>query len=247
MMNLDSLALQKIHQKYPLVVGQKSVKQSLSELALLSKMDWNLIEAAFESDSLSRAQTFNEMRFLLIKNLELEQLGEMARGSQLKIHKPQWKKNWPLDSVDIWSDVDSLSTHDLIKLQRIVAWNPHHAEVDTISYLLAQQLQENRKYKSALLVFQAILEQFPNSSVAHRAAFLKAYVFYEYLKKDREAMAAFEFMLSNYPNNELSDDAEVLLKDLKSGRKHLKNIMNNLGKRKATDKKTIKQGESSDI
>ena len=63
-------------------------------------------------------------------------------------------------------------------------------------------------------LFDNILTTYPNNEKTPTALFLKAFVYEDQMKDYDKAREFYTLFLEKYPNNELSDDAEVSLKNL---------------------------------
>lgn len=207
------------------------MRTDLNILNLLTQDDWQRYQSAHLLDSLDTLKIYRKWKFQLVSDFEKSQLGVIAKDRRLVVHEDFFKVNWPLDSNSLLPSNKEFP-NSKTRLERLYLWQDNHQKSDSIAYLYAQVLQDEKKWDQALFVLQKILKNHPNSAMAYRAAFLKGYIFYEYTREDQKATRAFEEMLAKYPKNELSDDAEVLLKDLKSDRKHLKKLMNSLGQDK---------------
>jgi len=93
------------------------------------------------------------------------------------------------------------------------------------SYELANIYQELGMYDVAVSEYKVIMELWPNDSDAYKAYFMQGFVLSEYEKKDSLALIIFEEMLKKFPNSELSDDAKIMVDNIKSGGKVLEDLI----------------------
>ena len=85
-------------------------------------------------------------------------------------------------------------------------------------YSQAQKFEISAEYNKALETYQIILDNYKSSSNNYKAVFMIGYINYEYLKDNQRAIAAFDKLIADYPNSDLSDDAAVLRDSAKSGK-----------------------------
>ena len=95
----------------------------------------------------------------------------------------------------------------------------------TVSYELANIYQELGSYTMAVDEYRFIAGVWPQDPNAYKAYFMQGFVLSEYEKKDSLALLVFEEMLSKYPNSELSEDAKILVDNIKSGGKVLEDLI----------------------
>jgi len=106
---------------------------------------------------------------------------------------------------------------------------------------LGQVLMEEKKFDRAASEFKGVYTVFPKYKDAYKAMFMEGFIYYEHIKDDAKAQKVLEEMLKKYPGTDLSDDAEALVNDLKSGRTLMQKI---LEKAAAQSEKTMKEMES---
>jgi hypothetical protein len=95
----------------------------------------------------------------------------------------------------------------------------------TISYELASIYQDIGQYDAAVNEYKVIIGLWGNEPDAYKAYFMQGFVLSEYEKKDSLALLAFEEMLKKFPNSELSEDAKVMVNNIKSGGKVLEELI----------------------
>jgi tetratricopeptide (TPR) repeat protein len=93
------------------------------------------------------------------------------------------------------------------------------------SYELANIYQELGSYGVAVNEYKVITELWPNEPDVYKAYFMQGFVLSEYEKKDSLALIVFEEMLKKFPNSELSDDAKIMVENIKSGGKVLEDLI----------------------
>jgi outer membrane protein assembly factor BamD (BamD/ComL family) len=71
-----------------------------------------------------------------------------------------------------------------------------------------------RRPKATIVMFDKIIEEFPGYEKSSSALFLKAFVYEDQLQDYENARKYYEQFLSEYPDSEFADDAEVSLKNL---------------------------------
>ncbi|MEO7427698.1 MAG: peptidyl-prolyl cis-trans isomerase, partial [Fibrobacteria bacterium] len=90
---------------------------------------------------------------------------------------------------------------------------------DSICFGLAQIYIEQEKYQQALSEYRRLSLLYPNSSNNYKAMFMVGFIHAEHLKNDSAAVRAFESMLAKYPSSDLSDDADWMIRNIRSGGK----------------------------
>jgi len=93
------------------------------------------------------------------------------------------------------------------------------------SYELASIYQDIGQYDAAVNEYKVIIGLWGNEPDAYKAYFMQGFVLSEYEKKDSLALLAFEEMLKKFPNSELSEDARVMVNNIKSGGKILEDLI----------------------
>jgi len=93
------------------------------------------------------------------------------------------------------------------------------------SYELANIYQELGLYSAAVNEYKAIAGLWANDPDTYKAYFMRGFVLSEYEKNDSLALIAFEEMLEKFPNSELSDDAKIMVDNIKSGGKVLEDLI----------------------
>jgi len=81
----------------------------------------------------------------------------------------------------------------------------------------AQESQNSDKPELAIVLYQKTMELFPESSNKYKALFLTGFVYSEQLQNYDKAKQAYQQVVEHYPDCDLADDAEFMLKNLGSG------------------------------
>ncbi len=90
---------------------------------------------------------------------------------------------------------------------------------DSICFGMAQIYIEQEKYQQALAEYRRLTYLYPKSANNYKAMFMVGFIHAEHLKNDSSAVRAFEKMLAQYPNSDLSDDADWMIRNIRSGGK----------------------------
>ena len=94
-----------------------------------------------------------------------------------------------------------------------------------VGFELANIYQELGMYGPAVDEYKVITKLWPNESDVYKAYFMQGFVLNEYEKKDSLALLVFEEMLEKFPNSDLSDDAKIMIDNIKSGGKVLEDLI----------------------
>ncbi len=90
---------------------------------------------------------------------------------------------------------------------------------DSICFGLAQIYIEQEKYQQALAEYHRLSYLYAKSANNYKAMFMVGFIHAEHLKNDSAAVRAFEKMLKQYPSSDLSDDADWMIRNIRSGGK----------------------------
>jgi TolA-binding protein len=90
---------------------------------------------------------------------------------------------------------------------------------DSICFGMAQIYIEQEKYQQALAEYRRLSYLFPKSTNNYKAMFMVGFIHAEHLKNDSAAVRSFEKMLGQYPSSDLSDDADWMIRNIRSGGK----------------------------
>ncbi|MEN9308515.1 MAG: hypothetical protein RL173_2447, partial [Fibrobacterota bacterium] len=84
-------------------------------------------------------------------------------------------------------------------------------------FQLGQLYGEQQNYPRSLNAYRSVLLQFGKSNEAYKAQFMIAFTYSEYLKNEKAALSEYGKMLTNYPKSDLTDDADWMIRNIKSG------------------------------
>jgi TolA-binding protein len=90
---------------------------------------------------------------------------------------------------------------------------------DSVCFGMAQIYIEQEKYQQALAEYRRLSYLYPKSSNNYKAMFMVGFIYAEHLKNDSSAVKSFEKMLVQYPKSDLSDDADWMIRNIRSGGK----------------------------
>jgi TolA-binding protein len=90
---------------------------------------------------------------------------------------------------------------------------------DSICFGMAQIYIEQEKYQQALSEYRRLSYLYPKSTNNYKAMFMVGFIHAEHLKNDSAAVRSFEKMLVQYPSSDLSDDADWMIRNIRSGGK----------------------------
>jgi outer membrane protein assembly factor BamD (BamD/ComL family) len=77
-------------------------------------------------------------------------------------------------------------------------------------FVQARDFEAAEQYDNAILTYDTIMEKYPDSPNRYKALFMKGYIYMDPLNDTKKAVAAFDQLLSEYPDCDLADDAKVL-------------------------------------
>lgn len=65
-------------------------------------------------------------------------------------------------------------------------------------------------FNNALVVYDSIIKNYPESPDRYKAIFMKGYIYTDLLKDKNRAIEALDMLLSEYPDCDLADDAKIM-------------------------------------
>jgi len=90
---------------------------------------------------------------------------------------------------------------------------------DSVAFGLAQIYIEQERYPQAMAEYRRVSYLYPKSPNDYKAMFMVGFIYSEHLKNDSAAVKAFEAMIAKYPKSDLSDDADWMIRNIRSGGK----------------------------
>jgi parvulin-like peptidyl-prolyl isomerase len=88
---------------------------------------------------------------------------------------------------------------------------------DSVSFGMAQIYIEQERYALALAEYRRVNYLYPKSPNDYKAMFMIGFIQAEHLRQDSAAVNSFEAMLKKYPESDLSDDADWMIRNIRSG------------------------------
>jgi hypothetical protein len=179
-----------------------------------------------------KKEIYKRIKYGEFRNLQENVLANLQKGIPVSIVDDSW------DLEFIASDFAGISAqakkqYENRNLQRARAsWEtarilfPQNDSIQrAVSYELANVYQELGSYNDAVNEYKIIAKIWPGDPNAYKAYFMQGFVLSEYEKKDSLALLIFEEMLDRFPDSELSEDAKVLVENIKSGGKVLEDLI----------------------
>jgi TolA-binding protein len=90
---------------------------------------------------------------------------------------------------------------------------------DSVSFGIAQIYIEQERYPQAMSEYRRVSYLYPKSPNDYKAMFMVGFIYSEHLKNDSAAVRAFEAMIAKYPKSDLTDDADWMVRNIRSGGK----------------------------
>ena len=177
--------------------------------------------------------SYDEAKYKIFKNLKrkyrqrprermIEQLKEKYG---VKVYDPLYeeeKLSDPLEAFKLAQNFhndrkldDALKQYKKVRLA--FAGKEHYSLQDSVCMAMAQVYVEQEKYKDALAEYRRLLFLYPESSNNYKAQFMIGFIYAENLNKNGLAIKAFKELLSKYPNCDLADDADWMIRNIESG------------------------------
>ncbi|MEE9553054.1 MAG: tetratricopeptide repeat protein [candidate division Zixibacteria bacterium] len=77
-------------------------------------------------------------------------------------------------------------------------------------YESARNYEAAMDFDNALIVYDTIIEKYPESQNRYKAIFMKGYIYTDLLKDKNRAIEALDLLLAEYPDCDLADDARIM-------------------------------------
>lgn len=103
---------------------------------------------------------------------------------------------------------------------------------------LGQIHNEEERFAQAVEDYAAASLLWPQHPDAYKAAFMRGFLLAENLKQDSAAISVFRDKLKRFPQTDLTDDAEMMIKNIESGGKLVQDLLDSIAK---ADTATISQ------
>ncbi len=88
---------------------------------------------------------------------------------------------------------------------------------DSVSFGIAQIYLEQERFQQALAEYRRVSYLYPDSPNDYKAMFMVGFIQAEHLRQDSAAVRSFEAMLKKHPESDLSDDADWMIRNIRSG------------------------------
>jgi TolA-binding protein len=82
---------------------------------------------------------------------------------------------------------------------------------------MAQIYIEQERYAQAMAEYRRVSYLYPKSPNDYKAMFMVGFIYAEHLKQDSAAVQAFEALIKKYPESDLTDDADWMVRNIRSG------------------------------
>jgi tetratricopeptide (TPR) repeat protein len=86
----------------------------------------------------------------------------------------------------------------------------------------AEDSQKRRRFRDAIYYYDQIIKFYPNQQDDYKALFMKGFILAENLNEKEDALAVFEKVLNDYPENELHESARFMKNELTGKSESLK-------------------------
>ena len=81
-------------------------------------------------------------------------------------------------------------------------------------FTLAEDAQKKKKYQDAVMYYDQIVTSYPNGKDDYKALFMKAFLMAEEMNQKPMAIQVFRQVIDNYPEGELHESAEFMIKTI---------------------------------
>ena len=82
---------------------------------------------------------------------------------------------------------------------------------------LAEESMKRNRHREAIQYYDQIVENYKNNDDDYKALFMKAFVMAEEMQNPQEAVKIFQSVIDNYPQGELHESAEYMIKSIEEG------------------------------
>jgi len=186
---------------------------------------------AHDWQSIKRA-AYRNIRYMEFSGAQERVLANLQKAIPVSILDDSWGLEFTADNLaELVSQAKS--QYDARNLQKArTLWEkartlfPNNDSLQkAIAFELANIYQELGIYGTAINEYKIITKLWSNEPDVYKAYFMQGFVLSEYEKNDSLALVAFEDMLEKFPNSDLSDDARIMVENIKSGGKVLEDLI----------------------
>ncbi|MBC8384255.1 MAG: peptidyl-prolyl cis-trans isomerase [Candidatus Cloacimonetes bacterium] len=78
----------------------------------------------------------------------------------------------------------------------------------------AEEAQKKRRFQDAIFYYDQVVKFYPNNTDDYKATFMKAFLYAEEMDKKDEAVKLFEELVTKYPEGELHESADFMIKEI---------------------------------
>lgn len=192
------------------------------------ELEYNIYPERYTQDSVkisfadAKPAMFNNLKQTAYNRLDSAVLETLKKRFKVKIEDPTLGEP-KLEPVADYKKAQDLhyerKLDQAMKLyERLRARFPKNAGLqDSVSFGIAQILIEQERYPQALAEYRRVNYLYPNSPNDYKALFMIGFIQAEHLRQDSAAVRSFEAMLKKYPDSDLSDDADWMIRNIRSG------------------------------
>jgi tetratricopeptide (TPR) repeat protein len=179
-----------------------------------------------------KVEAYNRIKYWEFRNLQGSEIAHLQKGIPVSVADTSWGLEFMASSFAgiaaqakrQYENRNLQKARSLWETARIMFTESDSVQ-RAISYELANIYQELGSYNDAVNEYKIIANVWPSDPNTYKAYFMQGFVLSEYEKKDSLALIIFEEMLAKFPNSELSEDAKVLVENIKSGGKVLEDLI----------------------
>ena len=200
-------------------------------------------EYALHPERYPNTKTWQEAKVAIFRNIrDAEQRGaqirlrfRLKRELNVEVLDPKYASSQMSSAVSILNMGKTQYEHRQLADARAMFQVVRDAfSTDTSAFraslLTAQTFSEEENFNQALEEYKALLAQWPKHPEVYKALFMKGFILSENLKKDSLALDAFQELQTKYPKSDLSEDADWMIRNIKSGGKLAPALLDSIAK-----------------
>lgn len=171
----------------------------------------------------ARSAMFSNLRTTAQARLNASLLNDLKKRFKVKVLDPTLEEPSLEPVAETFKRAQELHyerrlEQALALYERLRAAYPKRAGLqDSVSFGIAQILIEMERYPQAMAEYRRVSYLNPNSPDDYKAMFMVGFIQAEHLRQDSAAVRSFEAMLKKHPESDLSDDADWMLRNIRSG------------------------------
>jgi tetratricopeptide (TPR) repeat protein len=195
------------------------------------ELEYHLFPDKYMKDSL--VQPFSEVKYQIFQNIKRnynkrpweQMIAKLWSKYNVQVLDPFYQKENPTDPVEVFKLAQNLHTDRKLnealkqyKIIRSVFNGPEYKSLqDSVCMAIAQVYVEQEKFPEALSEYRRLLYYYPESPNNYKAQFMIGFIYSENMKKENLAIRAFKKLLEKYPDCDLADDADWMIRNIESG------------------------------